>query len=163
MILVWSCPGNMLIYYPGLIDILPSPAVFGRVICLSDLDNILAYYLDKTTLVTYFVINEYEIQLWQYKKYLPLVNWCPWTATENESSAMNARTPLVFLNDKWYDKHHEITDQIISSTQWWPVRTLPWPAAITKGHPTSNWRDATQGWGRHPRTWGLHPVLNFEQ
>jgi hypothetical protein len=48
MILVWSCPGNMLIYYPGLIDILPSPAVFGRVICLSDLDNILAYYLDKT-------------------------------------------------------------------------------------------------------------------
>jgi hypothetical protein len=25
--------------------------------------------------VTYFVINEYEIQLWQYNKYLPLVNW----------------------------------------------------------------------------------------
>jgi hypothetical protein len=32
MKLIWSCPGNMLIYYPGLIDILPSPAVFGRVI-----------------------------------------------------------------------------------------------------------------------------------
>jgi hypothetical protein len=35
--------------------------------------------------------------------------------------------------------------------------------AITTGHPTSNWRDETQGWGRHPSTWGLHPVLNFEQ
>ena len=34
-------------------------------------------------------------------------------------------------------------------------------AAITTGHPTSNWRDETQGWGRHPNTWGLHPVLNF--
>jgi hypothetical protein len=36
-------------------------------------------------------------------------------------------------------------------------------AAITTGHPTSNWRDETQGWGRHPSTWGLHSVLNFEQ
>jgi transposase len=27
-------------------------------------------------------------------------------------------------------------------------------AAITTGHPTSNWRDETQGWGRHPGTWG---------
>ena len=35
-------------------------------------------------------------------------------------------------------------------------------AAITTGHPTSNWRDETQGLGRHPSTWGLHPVLNFE-
>ena len=34
-------------------------------------------------------------------------------------------------------------------------------AAITTGHPTSNWRDETQGWGRHPSTWGLHPVLNL--
>jgi hypothetical protein len=31
-------------------------------------------------------------------------------------------------------------------------------AAITTGHPTSNWRDETQGRGRHPSTWGLHPV-----
>jgi hypothetical protein len=36
-------------------------------------------------------------------------------------------------------------------------------AAITTRHPTSNWRDETQGLGRHPSTWGLHPVLNFEQ
>ena len=36
-------------------------------------------------------------------------------------------------------------------------------AAITTGHPKSNWRDETQGWGRHPSTWELHPVLNFEQ
>jgi hypothetical protein len=36
-------------------------------------------------------------------------------------------------------------------------------AAITTGHPTSNWRDETQGWGRHPSRWGLHQVLNFEQ
>jgi hypothetical protein len=35
--------------------------------------------------------------------------------------------------------------------------------AITTGHPTSNWRDETQGWGRHPSTCVLHPVLNFEQ
>jgi hypothetical protein len=27
-------------------------------------------------------------------------------------------------------------------------------AAITTGHPMSNWRDETQGWGRHPSTWG---------
>ena len=39
MILMWSCPGNMPKYYPGLRDILP----FGLVICLSDLGNILAY------------------------------------------------------------------------------------------------------------------------
>ena len=25
MILMWSCPGNMPIYYPGLRDILPDP------------------------------------------------------------------------------------------------------------------------------------------
>ena len=43
MILMWSCPGNMPKYYPGLRDILPS--------CLSDQGNILAYYLDKTTLL----------------------------------------------------------------------------------------------------------------
>jgi hypothetical protein len=36
-------------------------------------------------------------------------------------------------------------------------------AAITTGHPTSNCRDETQGWGRHPSTWGLHRVLNCEQ
>ena len=41
-IIMWSCPGN-----------------FGRVICLSDLGNILAYYLDKTTLISllYWVSN----------------------------------------------------------------------------------------------------------
>jgi hypothetical protein len=39
---IWYC--NILVYYPGLRDIL-------RVICLSDLGNILAYYLDKTTLL----------------------------------------------------------------------------------------------------------------
>ena len=33
-------------------------------------------------------------------------------------------------------------------------------AAITAWHPTSNWRDETQGWSRHPSTCGLHPVLN---
>jgi hypothetical protein len=32
----------------------------------------------------------------------------------------------ILWNDKWYDKYHEITDQIISRTQWWPVRTLHW-------------------------------------
>ena len=47
MILMWSCPGNMPNYYPGLRDILPPPP-FGRVICLSDLGNTLSYYLDKT-------------------------------------------------------------------------------------------------------------------
>ena len=45
MILMWSCPGNMPKYYPGLRDILTSE------ICLADLGNILAYYLDKTTLI----------------------------------------------------------------------------------------------------------------
>ena len=36
-IIMWSCPGNMPKYYPGLRDILPSPS--GRVICLSELGN----------------------------------------------------------------------------------------------------------------------------
>jgi hypothetical protein len=27
---------------------------------------------------------------------------------------------MFFGNDKWYDKYHEITDQINSRTQWWP-------------------------------------------
>ena len=40
---MWSCPGNMPKYYTG-----PTR----RVICLSDLGNILAYYLDKTTLIS---------------------------------------------------------------------------------------------------------------
>ena len=35
-------------------------------------------------------------------------------------------TPMFFWNDKWYDKYHEITDQTIWRTQWWPVRTLHW-------------------------------------
>jgi hypothetical protein len=30
---------------------------------------------------------------------------------------------MFFWNDKWYDTYHKITDQIISRTQWWPVRT----------------------------------------
>ena len=34
-------------------------------------------------------------------------------------------TSMFFWNHKWY-KYHEITDQIISRTQWWPVRTLHW-------------------------------------
>ena len=41
---IWYC--NILTYYPGLRDILSDR----RVICLSDLGNILAYYPDKTTL-----------------------------------------------------------------------------------------------------------------
>ena len=40
MILMWSCPGNMPKYYPGLRHILPPPPPFGRVICLSDLGSI---------------------------------------------------------------------------------------------------------------------------
>ena len=53
-IIMWSCPGNMPKYYPGLRD------TKGRVIlCFSDLGNILAYYLDKTTLISllYWVSN----------------------------------------------------------------------------------------------------------
>ena len=46
-IIMWSCPGNMAKYYPGLRDILADR----RVICLSDLGNILAYYLDKTRVI----------------------------------------------------------------------------------------------------------------
>jgi hypothetical protein len=47
-LIMWSCSGNMPKYYPDLRDILPDR----RVICLSDLSNILAYYLDKTTLIS---------------------------------------------------------------------------------------------------------------
>ena len=34
-------------------------------------------------------------------------------------------------------------------------------AAITTGHSTSNWRDETQGWGRHPSTWGYWTLNNI--
>jgi hypothetical protein len=34
--------------------------------------------------------------------------------------------------------------------------------ATTAVHPTTNWRDNTEGWGLHPSTWRLHPILNFE-
>ena len=54
MILIWSCPGNMPKYYQGLRDII---LPFGRIICLSDLGNILAYYLDKTTLLYKYLCN----------------------------------------------------------------------------------------------------------
>ena len=40
---MWSYPGNMPKYYPGLRDILP------------DMGNILAYYLDKTTFFCFFL------------------------------------------------------------------------------------------------------------
>ena len=49
---MWSCPDSMPKYYPGLRDILPDRRPQGRVICLSDLGNILAYYQDKTTLIS---------------------------------------------------------------------------------------------------------------
>ena len=62
MILMWSCPGNMPKYYPGLRDILPDRSS-GRVICLSDLGNILAYYLDKTTLLYKYYWNHHTIIL----------------------------------------------------------------------------------------------------
>ena len=53
---MWSCPGNMPKYYPGLRDILPF------VVCLSDLGNILAYYLGKTTLLyKYYLLIQHVI------------------------------------------------------------------------------------------------------
>ena len=48
---------------------------FGRVICLSDLGNILAYYLDKTTLLYKYLIIE-EIIAETGIKYLPLISLC---------------------------------------------------------------------------------------
>ena len=34
--------------------------------------------------------------------------------------------------------------------------------ATTAGHPTTDWRDETEGWERHPSTWWVHSILNFE-
>ena len=51
--------GNMPKHYPGLRDILSSPS--GRVICLADLGNFLAYYLDKTTLLYKYCPLQYII------------------------------------------------------------------------------------------------------
>jgi hypothetical protein len=45
-----------------------------------------------------------------------------------------------------YAKHSSVGSSIASGMA----------AAITTGHPTSNWRDETQGWGRHPNTWVVH-------
>ena len=42
---MWSFPGNMPNYYPGLRDILPDPK--WRVICFSDLGNMPKYYSTK--------------------------------------------------------------------------------------------------------------------
>ena len=43
---MWSCPGNMPKYYPGLRDILPKGNMSLRP------GNILTYYLDKTTIIS---------------------------------------------------------------------------------------------------------------
>ena len=40
MILMWSCPGNMPKYYPGLRDILPDP----QVICQNITEVLETYY-----------------------------------------------------------------------------------------------------------------------
>ena len=49
-------------YYPGLRDIHVLP-VSGRVICLSDLGNILAYYLDKTTLISLLYKHKIKVEI----------------------------------------------------------------------------------------------------
>ena len=43
---MWSCPGNMPKYYPGLRDVLPDRRG-GYVICFSDLGNMSKYYSTK--------------------------------------------------------------------------------------------------------------------
>jgi hypothetical protein len=55
--------------------------------------------------------------------------------------------------------HHLTTSIVQSSVPVGSNIASEMAAAITTGHPTSNWRDETQGWCRHPSTWGLHPVL----
>ena len=49
-------------------------------------------------------------------------------------------------------KHSSVGSRIVSGMA----------ATITTGHPTSNWKDETQGLDLHPSMWGLHSVLNFE-
>ena len=50
MILMWSCPGNIPEY------------AFGQVISLSELFNILVYYLDKTTLLYNYNFSTVKIE-----------------------------------------------------------------------------------------------------
>jgi hypothetical protein len=69
-------------------------------------------YTDIIVLFDYIYVQHFTIVL-IYKM------WCILLFTKKED-----KHPHGFLgNDKWY-KYHEITDQIISWTQWWPVRTL---------------------------------------
>ena len=49
---------------------------FGRLICLSDQGNILAYYLNKTTLLYKYLIIEEIITETGIFKYLPLIFLC---------------------------------------------------------------------------------------
>ena len=49
---------------------------FGRLICLSDQGNILAYYLNKTTLLYKYLIIEEIIAETGIFKYLPLIFLC---------------------------------------------------------------------------------------
>ena len=78
-IIMWSCPGNNAKILPWSERHITWPK---RVICLSDLGNILAYYQDKTTLISllYWVSNcpgnmpkyyQYQISLQKlsYTKY----------------------------------------------------------------------------------------------
>jgi hypothetical protein len=65
--------------------------------------------------------------LYQNIYYICIYWWCAIHSnnfqdqTKNEyiyTQRKKLSTPMFFWNDKWYDKYHEITDQIISRTQW---------------------------------------------
>jgi len=80
------------------------------------------------------LVNRYGISVSQRpwicstcRKYLPVLSsFMTYDRVCNYTQRQKLSTPIFFWNDKWYDKYHEITDQIISRTQWWPFRTLHW-------------------------------------
>ena len=52
---------------------------------------------------------------WLAKMHMSMISQTQWRIYTQRKKLS---TPMFFWNDKWYDKYHEITDQIISRRQW---------------------------------------------
>ena len=82
MILMWSCPGNMPKYYPGLRDILPSPTTllykckfvsmshFYYVLKAYRLSELIIFFILKVANIRYFILIKCSEQEARFKKYV---------------------------------------------------------------------------------------------
>jgi hypothetical protein len=84
--------------------------------------------------VKWFIRDDLKVKWQSYRAFwtVKVNTWNGHVLLQKLALRIKLSTLMLFWNDKWYDKYHEITDQIISQTQWWPVRTLHWLQETTK-------------------------------